>query len=213
MSQARRVVVFGATGPTGQHIVRQALEQGHEVTAFARNPGKLAAWDGRVRVVAGSVPDDPKAVGEAVQGADAVISALGVGQSFRARGLIARSAPVITKAMERLGVRRLIFISAIGVGDTIRDTPLVLRIFSRSLLRGVYTDKLRGDDHVRASKLDWTLVHPVMLTNGERTGRYRVGERLALSGAPKIARADVADFVLRQLTDVTYLRKSVVISP
>jgi putative NADH-flavin reductase len=208
----KTIVVLGATGPTGRHVVRQALAQGHRVTAFVRNPDKLPLRDQRLRVATGSVPDDAEAVAEAVREADAVISALGVGQSFRPRGLMARSAPVIVSAMERHGVRRLIFLSAIGVGDTIRDTPLPLRIFSRTLLRAVYADKQAADDRVRASGLDWTLVHPVMLSDGEGTGRWRAGERLDLRGAPKIPRADVASFILAQLNDPTYLRKSVVLS-
>lgn len=206
-----KFLLFGATGPTGQQIVSQALEQGHDVTAFVRNPDRLTVKHDRLHVVKGSVPDDPPAVADAVRGKDAVISALGVGQSFKPRGLIARSVPVIVSAMERHGVRRVIFISAIGVGDSIRDTPLFLRIFCRTLLRAIYADKKQGDDYLRGSKLDWTLVQPVILTQGEKTGRYRVGERLELRGAPKISRADVADFVLRQLSDRTYLKKTAVI--
>lgn len=208
-----KLLVFGATGPTGQHVVSQALQAGHLVTAFVRNPAKLAVREPRLQLATGSVPDHPQAVADAVRGKDAIISALGVGQSFRPRALMARSVPVIVSAMERQGVRRLIFLSAIGVGDTIRDTPLVLRVFSRTLLRAIYADKQRGDDHLRASRLDWTLVHPVMLTNGERTGRYRAGERLDLRGTPKISRADVAEFMLGQLRDTTYVKKSVVIGP
>ena len=205
------ILVLGATGPTGQHIVSQALEQGHDVTAFVRNPEKLSATNGRLHIVTGSVPDNPEAVAQAVRGKDAVISALGVGQTFKPRGLIARSASIIVSAMERQGVRRLIFISAAGVGHTY-PLPLLLGLFTRTLLRWLYADKQAGEALIAASQLDWTVVHPVILTHGVKTGRYRVGERVALDGARTISRADVAHFVLTQLGDRTYVRKTPVIS-
>jgi len=206
------IVVFGATGPTGQQIVAQAVEQGHDVTALVRDPTKLTVRNDRLHVITGSVPDNPQAVADAVRGKDAVISALGVGQSFKPRGLIARSAPVIVSAMERQGVRRLIFISALGVGDTAGDLPIAMRIFQRLLLRAIAADKEQGEQIIRASHLDWTLVHPAGLTNKPKTGRYRCGEHLDLRGFPTIARADVAAFVLTQLRDPTYVRKTVTVS-
>ena len=114
--------------------------------------------------------------------------------------------------MESHGVRRLIFVSAFGVGETHRDVPLVPRIVQRLLLADVFADKKASEDDLRRSGLDWTLVYPVILTNGPRTAKYRVGERLDLHGLPKISRADVAHFVLSQLEDATYLRKGALIS-
>jgi putative NADH-flavin reductase len=163
-------------------------------------------------VLTGNVPDDPQALAVAVDGQDAVISALGVGKSLRSAGLIARSMPVIVSTMQSLGVRRLIFTSAYGVGDTLRDVPFVPRVLMRFLFQDLYTDKAAGEEVLRRSGLDWTLVYPVTLTNGPRTGQYRVGERLALRGFPRISRADVADFLVSQLADTTYVRKGVLMS-
>lgn len=210
-SDPMNLLVLGATGPTGRHILAQALEQGHHVTALVRDPAKLAARGERLQVVTGSVPDNPRTVADAVRGQDAVISALGVGQTFRPRGLMARSVPVIVSAMEKQGVRRLIFISAVGVGHTY-PLPLPMAVFTRTLLGAIYADKKVGEEAISASQLDWTLVHPTMLTNGARTAGYRVGERLELRGMPRISRADVAHFVLMQLNDPTYVRKTVLIS-
>jgi putative NADH-flavin reductase len=106
----------------------------------------------------------------------------------------------------------LVFTSAYGVGETWRDVPLVPRILMRLLFRDVYSDKRAGEDVLRGSDLDWTLVYPTTLTNGPRTGRYRVGERLTLRGVPKISRADLADFLLSQLEDRHFIRKGVLIS-
>ena len=90
--------------------------------------------------------------------------------------------------------------------------PLLPGVLIRLLLRDLYADKEAGEDVLRRSGLEWTIVYPVTLTNGTRTGRYRVGERLALHGFPTISRADVADFILTQVEDRTYVGKGVLVS-
>jgi len=207
-----KILVLGATGATGRQIVEQALERSHQVAAFVRDPGKLAIGNDRLRVITGSISDDTRALTEAVRGQNAVISALGVGNSLKSSDLISRSMRAIVPAMESQGVRRLLFVSAFGVGETRRDVPLLPRIAQRLLLADVFADKEAGEDYLRRSSLDWTLIYPAILTNGPRTAKYRVGERLELHGLPKISRADVADFVLSQIEDATYLRKGVLIS-
>ena len=163
-------------------------------------------------MLAGSVTDDSQALARAVRDQDAVISTLGVGRSFKSGGLITQSMPRIVRAMEDQGIRRLIFTSAFGVGNTRRDVPLVPRIFIRLLLQDIYRDKELGEATLRASGLDWTLVYPAGLVDTPATGQYRAGERLPLSGFPRVARADVADFLLTQIDDTTYVRKGVLIS-
>jgi putative NADH-flavin reductase len=207
-----RLLVFGATGATGQQIVMQGLQQGHELTIFVRDPAKLTLREDGLRVVVGSAPENADAICGAVRGQDAVISALGVRNSLKSGNLISRSMQAIIPAMEREAVRRLILTSAFGVGDTRRDAPLLPRIMYRVLLDDIFADKAAGEQYLRKSSLDWTLVYPVLLTNGPRTGQYRAGERLRLRGLPMISRADVADFILKQLQDTTYLRKGVAIS-
>jgi putative NADH-flavin reductase len=208
----RKLLVLGATGGTGQQVISQALQQGHEVTALIRTPQRLNITDDRLRVLAGSVTDDSQALADAVRDQAAVISTLGVGRSFKSRGLITQSMPRIVRAMEDHGVRRLIFTSAFGVGDTRRDVPLVPRIFIRLLLQDIYRDKELGEATLHASGLDWTLVYPAGLTDAPATGQCRAGEHHSLSGFPRIARADVADFLLTQINDTTYVRKGVLIS-
>jgi putative NADH-flavin reductase len=209
---SRRILVLGATGGTGRQVVSQALQMGHEVTAFVRNPERIRS-DG-LRVVVGNVIEDIGALDAAVRNQDAVISALGVGNSLKANGLIARSVPAIVRAMRGQGVRRLIFTSAYGAGQTMKDVPLIPRVLIRFLLNDLYTDKNLGEEELRRAgdDIDWTLVCPVTLTNGPRTGRYRAGERLSLHRVPRISRADVATFLLAQLDDGTYVRRSVLVS-
>ena len=211
----RNVLVLGATGRTGQQVVAQALELGHTVTALVRDPTRLKTQGlspERLRILTGDMNGDDSALTQAMQGQDVVVSTLGVGKSFSSAGLIARSVPRIIEQMAAQGVHRLIFTSAFGVGATYRDVPLVPRIFIRVLLGDIYRDKLAGEMQLRESALDWTVVCPTGLMDGPASGRYRVGERLVLRGLPRIARADVAAFLLGQIDDLTFVRKQVLIS-
>lgn len=208
-----RILVLGATGPTGRQVVAQALDRGHEVTAFVRSPEKVAiAIADRICVLRGSVTDDAQALSEAVRGQEAVISTLGVGQSLKPMGLIARSVPNIVQAMQKQGVRRLVFTSAYGVGETMRDVPLIPRTLIGLFLKEIYADKAAGEEVLRRSDLDWTLVYPVTLTNGTRAGGYRLGERLTLRGLPRISRADLADCLLSLVEGGTFIRRGVLVA-
>ena len=187
-----RLLVLGATGGSGKQIVAQAREAGHEVTAYDRKSGSSIA--------------------QAMPGHDAVISAIGRGKSFSANGLIAGVVPEILDGMKAAKIRRLIFMSALGVGDSYQDSPLLPRIFFNTLLRGIYADKLIGDQLIRKSDTDWTIVQPSVLTDGPLTGKYRSGERLELKGMPQISRADTAQFIVRQVGDSSNIRKTVIVS-
>jgi putative NADH-flavin reductase len=209
-----RILVFGATGPTGLEVVSQGLEHGHDVTAFVRDPGRLGPLAPRVRVAVGDVTraQSALAVDAAMQGRDAVVSALGVRAALRSGGLMASAMRAIVPAMEAHGVRRIVLVSAMGVGASGRDAPLVPRLMYRLLLGDIFADKQAAEDRVRASGLEWTFVYPTGLTNGPRTGAYRAGERLGLRGFPTISRADVADFVLRELESPRFVRRVAVVS-
>jgi putative NADH-flavin reductase len=209
------IIVFGATGATGKPVVEQALAAGHHVTAFVRTPSKVPFDHPNLRVQAGQVTTDQQAVTAAVAGHDAVISALGNPHTYkgmRAPTVITDATSIIIRAMEETGVDRLVFLSAFGVGDTVKEAPLPLKAMYRMFLGPVYADKLRAERTLRASELNWTLVYPVVLTNGPRTGAYRAGDSLPLKGLAKVSRADVADFILRQLDDDTYARRTAVLA-
>lgn len=206
-----KLLVLGGTGGTGRQVVDQALTAGHEVTVLARDRARVGIQDERLRVVDGEVKNLAVLTG-AMRGQDAVISAIGRGKSFKCENLIAQSVPGIIEAMRATGVTRLIFTSALGVGDTYRDAPLVPRIFFRTLLRGIYADKLIGDQMIRDSGLDWTIVQPVILTDGPLTKNYRVGEHLRLAGLNKLSRADAAHFIVERINDRSTFGKTLIVS-
>jgi putative NADH-flavin reductase len=206
-----KLIVFGATGGTGRHLLEQALAEGHVVTAFVRNPSKLGLTATNLRLVAGDVMD-PAAVEQAMPGHDAVLVMLGA--PARSKGLLrSEGTRNIIRAMEKAGVRRLICQTSLGYADSrqvLERTAFHFRyIVAPLFLRGVFADHERQEDLIKQSNLDWTIVRPGNLTDGLRTGRYRHGfaadDKLV---TVKISRADVAEFMLRQLRDDTYLRKT-----
>ena len=209
---ASRVLVVGGTGGTGREVVLQALAAGHDVTALARTATHLPIEHPKLRAIDCALPQDAAVLSNAMAGQDVVISALGRGQSLASHQLLEQSVPAVLTAMRAHGVRRLIFTSAIGVGDAVRDIPFLPALFARTLLRGLYADKVIGERMVRESGLEWTIAQPAGLTNGPRTERYQAAERLTLSGLPKIARADVAHFLLAQVEDRSNVGKTLVLA-
>lgn len=202
-----RAVVFGSTGRTGRHLAAQAIGEGHEVTAFARDPARIVLEHSRLRVVIGDVLD-PLSVDRAVQGQEAVLSALGA----RARdppSVLSQGIRHILDAMNRHGVARLICLSAAGaLGE--RAGYLVGNLglgFARLVVPGVYREHGRMLAEIQRRDVKWTVVRPVLLTDGPRTGRYRVAVEGIPRGGLRISRADVADFMIKQLTTDEYLHK------
>ena len=205
-----KVLIIGATGATGKILMREALAHGHEVTALARNPSALAPEDYRLRVVEGNALD-ASSLEAAVAGQDAVLSALGT-SSRGPTTLFSESTHNLIGAMDKHGVRRLVCITGVGVGDSKGHVGFLYdRIIRPFVVKNVYEDKERQEEAIKQSDLDWVIVRPARLTDEPAKGEYRV----YLGGsytATKISRADVAAFMLAQLTDDTYVRKTPVIS-
>ncbi len=201
-----KLIIFGATGTLGRHLVEQALTRGHRVTAFARRPDALELTHHCLDRCAGDVLDR-QAVANAVRGHDAVVIALGSGRKGTVRSVGTQH---VIEAMQRHGVRRLSCLSTLGAGDSRAHLNFFWkRIMFGFLLRDAYADHQAQEAFVEQSDLDWTIVRPGAFTNGPATGIYKHGfpptePDLKL----KISRADIAGFMLRQLSDDTYLRQS-----
>lgn len=206
-----KLSVLGGTGGTGKHVVSQALADGHELTVLARDRAKVGPDQPRLRVVVGDL-ENGAALAEAMRGQDAVISAIGRGYSFKSEHLIERTVPGIIGAMKAAGVRRLVFTSAVGVGQSFADSPFIAKLFFLTLLRGIYADKLIGDQLIRQSGLDWTIVQPSQMTDGPLTRSYRSGERLALRGRAHVSRADTAHFLLATAANPGAIGKTLLLS-
>lgn len=206
------IAIFGATGKSGRHLVEQALAAGHAVTAHARDPSRIATQHERLKVVRGDVQTGA-GVEDAIKGSDAVLSALGHTRGS-AKDVHAVGTSHILRAMQSHGVRRLVSLTGAGVRDE-RDPPYWGAALPRLLLNliapGVLPDAEAHARLIRASDRDFVIVRAPRLTDGARTGVYRVGY-LKLGLGASISRADVADFMLKQLTDDTYLRQAPMVS-
>jgi len=205
-----KILILGSTGRAGQELVKQALDKNFEVTALTRDAAKLNIDHERLTVVQGNVLDRELLM-RIVEGKNAVLSALGTGKSLKSGDLISNSVNLLVPAMNEKNVKRLIFLSAFGVGQTFEQASFIQKLAFRLFLKNIYADKSKGDELIRNSNLDWTIVYPVLLTDKPLTGKYQVGEKLPMNGMPKISRADVTDFMLRQLTDSTFVRKAPII--
>jgi putative NADH-flavin reductase len=206
-----KVLIISATGATGQILMREALEQGHELTALARNLSAMAPEDHRPRVLQGNALD-MSSVGAAVAGQDAVLSALGT-RSTKPTTLFSASSANLVGAMKKHGVRRMVCLTGVGTGDSKGHVGFLYdRVFLPLVLRNQYEDKERQEEILRGSGLEWVIVRPARVTDKRATGEYQV----FLSGdsykATTISRQDVADFMLAQLTEDRYVHKTPVIS-
>ena len=203
------LLIVGATGGTGRQLVGQALERGHRVTALVRKepsgkpPPRLIAVLGNVL--------DPSSLDSAARGQDAVLSALGHKQWFRPTRILSEGTRNLIEAMRRHGVRRFVCETALGISDAWWQMGLYYTLFVGPFILPLYFwDKTRQEAIIRASDLDWTIVRPGALTNGPRRGHYRHGPRVGhWLWTVRIARADVAAFMLDQVTDSRYVRASV----
>jgi putative NADH-flavin reductase len=204
-----RILIFGATGRTGRELVSQALRRGHHVSAFVRTPGKLTVGDSQLRVVPGDIRR-ADSIHAAVPGHDAVLSALGA-RSLGPTTLLSDAAREIVGAMQTHGVRRMIWQSSLGVGETRgRLGPVYNWLLIPLRLRQVFADKERQETLIRATSLDWTIVQPAALTNGPLTESYRVAARRCRCRLfPMISRADVAHFTLDELENPRHVRQVV----
>lgn len=207
-----KLVIFGAAGATGREIAAQALDTGHVVTAFVRSPAKLGDLAPRVRVVEGDVTHRA-AVEAASAGQDAAIVALGASNPFRRMPSLTVVMHNILMALEAAVVPRLIYLSADSV-DRRRLNFLRRRVIVPLLLAATAADHELDEAMIRQSRLAWVIIRPPMLTNGERTGRYFAGEDLKPSTfLPRIARADVAAFMLQQLQDDRFVHGAPTLLP
>lgn len=197
-----RVVVLGATGATGRHVVSTGLSRGHEVVALVRRPRSFSPADRLSEVVRADL-DDEVTLASALTGADVVISTLG-GAVRGPTTVCTDGVRSLVPAMDRARITRLIAVSAHGVGDS-RDRSL----YALAVWAGV-ADRMRDKETmepiVTGSGLDWTIVRPPALNDTPAVGRYQVGADLPIRLWSSIGRADLADFLVDEAEQPRFVR-------
>jgi putative NADH-flavin reductase len=206
---ATRVLIFGASGGTGTLLVERALSEVYDVTAFVRTPAKLGVRHERLRVFQGDVTDI-QAVRAAVDGHDAVLCALGAATPLQRDPTLVQGVGHIVGAMEAADVRRLVYLSFLGVHAGRHQLSRFGRYFvAPVVMRNVVADHEAKEAIIQRSSLDWTIVRPPRLTYGGARGNYRHGlDITANSTVPTVSRADLAAFMVQQLHDPTYIHRA-----
>jgi putative NADH-flavin reductase len=205
------ILVFGASGRTGRELVKQGLAQGHTVTAFVRHPESFDIAHPQLKVIQGDAADRGP-VECAVRDQDVIMCALGGANLLKRDQAIVVAVHNIIIAMEEMGINRLIYLSADTVHATRDQLNPLRKLLVPLLFHNSAEDHELNERMIEQSHLDWTIVRPPMLTNGARIGAYRSGERLrARAIIPQFSRADLAEFMLKQLSGDGYLDKAVAV--
>jgi len=207
-----RVLIVGASKGIGLETARQALDTAHDVRALARSATAISDSNPRLEKIRGDAlkTEDLEA---ALVGVDVVIQTLGVGLGdlFRPVHLFSDATRVLIAAMRRQGVKRLICVTGFGAGDSRASISCLQRLPFQILFGRAYDDKSLQEKLIKESELDWTIARPGVLTSGPRTGRYRIIVEASQWRNGIISRADVAEFIVRQIGDQAYIHKTPVL--
>lgn len=210
-----KIAIFGASGSTGLILTKRSLDAGHQVAVLLRTPETFPLRS-RVRVVKGSA-FDLTAVAQTVEGADVVLSALGA-NSLRKEDVLERAVPQIVAAMQQKGIRRIIVLGSAGAKpDALDKQPawrrwIVEHLVYNTFLKWPVASQRAQYAVLSTSDLDWTMAMPAMLTNGRGHGTWRIDADALPRNASRIAREDVANFMMQQIDSPQWIRKAVYIA-
>lgn len=207
-----KLAIIGCGHGVGRALLEEALSAGHTVTALLRDPRKLTLTSPDLKIERGDIRD-PAPVKRTVAGQDAVCICVGVKPSLRPVNVFSDGVRQVIRQLGSDSDTRLVLISGIGAGDSRGHGGWWYDHVTRPfLLRTIYADKDKAETLVRRSHTDWLIVRPAFLTDGPRTGQYRVLDDLVGVQAGQISRHDVADFVLRQLERPTHFGEAPLIT-
>ena len=207
MDNKKTIAVFGATGKTGQHVWRQALQQGHEVTVFVRSVTKIESVESNLHIVQGDV-FDADAVARTVANHNAAIICLG-STNLRDKTTLTIGTKNVIDGMVRHNVGRLVILSAAGVAESWAQISWLSRILFKTMLRNLFADHHTQEALVKESPLDWTIVRAAVLKDEPASKDYTASNTVKVG---YINRADVADFLVNQVTDTTYIKQAISIT-
>lgn len=194
-----KILIIEATRGIGRALLSCARQEGHEVRVLVRDPARLDAGSGSLEVIRGDIRD-AEAVRSAARDQEAVCSCIGSPLTFGPVDLFSVGARNLVAALQENPACKLVAVTGIGAGDSKGHGGFLYdRLFKPLVLKTIYEDKDREEEIIKASGLHWLIVRPAGLTNGPRTGVYRVINDLTGITAKRISRLDVADFILKEL--------------
>lgn len=207
-----KIAVIGATGATGRQVMSQALQRGHSVLAYVRQPQALKSSPG-LTIVGGALGDQ-KNLNNALRGMDVVLCCLGA-HSLLGVDVMQRNLPFITQAMQNTGVAHLVLLSGYGVGDSMRSASLLARALAHTLLASVMKDKAIAEAQLERSGVPWTGIYPVVMTDGPLVDAVEVrplAQVRKVSGLPQVPRANVAKVMLDAVENPASIGQRLLIS-
>ena len=199
-----KIIVFGATGRTGKLVCKRILNSGVIVTGFGRSAEKIKTIDKKIRTSQGDIFDKDK-VSQAVSNHDAVIVCLG-SINLKDSSTLSSGTQNIVDAMSYHKVKRLVLISAAGVNESWSQISFLPRLMFKTILRNIFKDHHTQESIVKKSSLDWTIVRPAVLNDQPASGKCRASNS---GSVRKISRADLADFLVKQISDKSYIRQAI----
>lgn len=205
-----KLLILGATGRTGQELINQALTAGHHVTAYVRNAKQLLRQT-NLTIIEGQLTDQEQLIA-VLSGCEAVLITLGNPKSNKSFPLFQTVMPILISAMQQTGIKRLVKLSALGVGETFHNAPIHYKIAAKTFLKDVFVDHDRGEQLLRATALDWTTIHPGILVDKPQTPHPVVIVSTAQVKMPLHStshRADVAQVMLQVLNDKKTIHQAV----
>jgi putative NADH-flavin reductase len=216
-SATYHILIFGASGGIGRQCVELALAEGHQVTALLRTPSKLDLVHPNLHIIKGDI-SDPGSFSKYLENKDAVISAIGVSGGFgkdKPTTLYSEGNRNVLHEMKKAGITRVFVISASAL-DVSPMVPFIIRLVIKyivqKLLKNMYQDLRRLETIIKKSDADWTIMRPPELTDKPLTGNYRIANNSFLKNGLKISRADLAHFMINNITNETTYRSTIEIA-
>lgn len=209
-----KVFLFGATSPTGKIVLENLLAENHTVTALVRNPESITTQHPNLKLLKGDV-FNPFTFAEQIKGNDLVISILGTGSSNKPTTIYSKGGQNILDAMRKAGIKKLITVTSGGVqkDDPVIQKSFFYKYFGLWYLRHIYQDMTVWENILEQAKdMDWICVRPTYLRNGKLTQKYRVNKTYSPTKGWKISRADLADFITKQVTSNEFIHEKPVIA-
>ena len=200
-----KIIIFGAIGGVGKEVVKQAVENGFEATAFVRTPAKLEITHDNLTVITGDAFNQTEAAA-AIAGHDAVVSCLGSSQGMKKSTELQEMVKNIVAGMQAHEVKRIVYTASAGIYN---ELPGISGKLMMGMLKNALTDHRAATDYIEVHGLAYTIVRPMGLTNGSFTGTYREAATGVPEKAKSISRADVAHFILKALSDKKYENASI----
>lgn len=200
-----KIIVFGATGGVGQHVVKQALEKGIEVTAFVRTPSKIDLAHEQLHIVQGDAFNKEE-VAAAIAGHDVVVSCLGSSQGMKKSTELEEMTKNIVAGMQAHNIKRIVYTASAGINNEI---PGISGKMVMKMLKNALMDHRNAVDYIEGHELNFTIVRPMGLTNNAFTGTYREAKVGIPEKSKSISRADVAHFIVKALSDKQYENSSI----